>query len=72
MVHRVYEMALEWSAPNAPAEFSVGRMLRNDWRGVVAQVAAALRQLSKRSSASSRPLSVGGASADDVARMLLP
>ena len=34
MVHRVYEMALEWTAPNAPMEFSVGRMLRNDWRGV--------------------------------------
>ena len=34
MLHRVYEIALEFSAPNAPMEFTMGRMLRNEWRGV--------------------------------------
>jgi hypothetical protein len=34
MVHRVYEISIEFNAPNAPVEFAAGRMLRNDWRGV--------------------------------------
>ncbi|MCG3120717.1 MAG: hypothetical protein ALAOOOJD_03545 [bacterium] len=34
MVHRVYEIAVEFTAPNAPVEFAAGRMLRHDWRGV--------------------------------------
>lgn len=31
---RFYEIALEFSAANAPVELGVGRMLRNEWRGV--------------------------------------
>lgn len=34
MVHRVYEISVEFSAPNAPVEFAAGRMLRHEWRGV--------------------------------------
>jgi hypothetical protein len=33
-LHRVYEIALEFTTPDAQLEFAVGRMLRNEWRGV--------------------------------------
>jgi hypothetical protein len=33
-LHRVYEIVLEFTAPNAPVEFAAGRMLRNELRGV--------------------------------------
>jgi len=31
---RVYEITVEYTTPNAPVEFALGRMLRNEWRGV--------------------------------------
>jgi hypothetical protein len=33
-LHRVYEIALEYTSPEMPIEFAVGRMLRNEMRGV--------------------------------------